>query len=141
MIQTNYTTFARQLQGIADPRNRRGRHYEWQYLLLVIASAMMAGERNVRAMAQWAAEHGDELLTFLQPRRQRVPSVATLYRVLSKMPIEQLESQVSAYTTMIDQEDAGAGSILTQQGEVLRGQSLDGKTLCGASQHGEVVLS
>lgn len=46
---------------------------------------------------------------------------------------------MSVYTAQIDQEEAGMGSIQTQQGEVLRGQSVDGKTVCGASQHGDVV--
>jgi len=139
VIEKNYTTFAAHLQEIADPRQRRGRSHEWQYLLLVIASALMAGERNVRGMAQWAAEHRDELIAYLQPRRGRIPSVATLHRVLIKVPIEQLESRISAYTRLVDEEDRGSGSIQTQQGEVLRGQSLDGKTLRGASQHGETV--
>jgi predicted transposase YbfD/YdcC len=139
VIQGNYTTFAEQLQGISDPRNRRGQQHEWQYLLLIIASALMAGQRSGRAMAQWATEHSDDLIVYLQPYRKRIPSVATLYRVLSKVPIEQLESQISAYTTQIDQQDATVGSIESTQGEMLRGQSLDGKTLCGASQHGEVV--
>jgi predicted transposase YbfD/YdcC len=139
VIQANYTTLAEQLQGISDPRNRRGQQHEWQYLLLVIASALMAGQRSGRAMAEWAAEHGDELIRCLRPYRKRIPSVATLCRVLTKVPIEQLESRISAYTTQIDQEDATMGSIKTEQGEVLRGQSLDGKTVCGASQHGEIV--
>ncbi len=139
MIQSNYTTLAEQLQGISDPRKRRGQCHEWLYLLLVIASALMAGQRSGRAMAEWAAAHGDELLACLRPCRKRIPSAATLYRVLSKVPIAELESCVSAYTSQIDQLDATLGSIETQQGEVLRGQSLDGKTLCGASQHGAVV--
>ena len=139
MIQANYTTLAEQLQGISDPRNRRGQYHEWLYLLLVIASALMAGQRSGRAMAEWAAAHGDELLACLRPARRRIPSAATLYRVLSKVSIAELESCVSAYTTQIDQIDATLGSIETAQGEVLRGQALDGKTLCGASQHGAVV--
>lgn len=139
MIQANYTTLAEHLQGISDPRNRRGRWHEWQYLLLVIASALMAGQRSGRAMAEWASAHGDDLIACLRPYRKRIPSAATLYRVLSEVPIEQLESRISRYTTQIDEEDATMGSIETAQGEILRGQSLDGKTLCGASQHGEVV--
>jgi predicted transposase YbfD/YdcC len=139
MIQTNYSTLAQQLQQIEDPRNRRGRQHQWQYLLLVIASALMAGQRSGRAMAQWAAEHGEELIASLRPHRQRIPSGATLCRVLSKLPIEQLEQHVSAYTAQIDQEDDMMGSVETKQGEVLRGQSVDGKTVCGATQHGELV--
>ena len=122
MIQANYTTLAEQLQQISDPRKRQGQHYEWQYLLLVIASALMAGQRSGRAMAQWASAHGDELIACLRPYRKRIPSAATLYRVLSEVPIEQLENRISCYTTQIDQEDATLGSIETVQGEILRGQ-------------------
>lgn len=139
MIQANYTTIAAQLQDIADPRQERGRSYEWQYLLLIVASAVMAGQQSVRGMAQWATEQAPHLISCLQPQRQRIPSVATLHRVLTKVPIEELESRMSAYSTQIDQDDAGSGRIETKQGEVLRGQSVDGKTLRGASQHGEVV--
>lgn len=139
MIQTNYTTLAECLQGISDPRNRRGRWHEWQYLLLLIASALLAGQRSGRAMAQWAATHEAELLAGLQPYRQRIPSAATLYRVLSKVPIAEVERCVSAYTRQVDEADGEMGSIETPQGEVLRGQSLDGKTVCGASQHGKLV--
>jgi predicted transposase YbfD/YdcC len=139
MIQPNYITFVEQLQDIADPRNRRGQSYEWQYLLIIVASAVLAGQRSVRGMAQWATEQAPELIANLQPQRQRVPSAATLHRLLTKVPIELLESRMSAYSTQIDQDDAGTGSIQTKQGEALRGQSVDGKTLCGASQHGEVV--
>jgi hypothetical protein len=32
-----------------------------------------------------------------------------------------------------------AGTVVTKQGEVLRGQALDGKTVRGASAHGELV--
>jgi len=139
MIQANYSTFVAQLQGIGDPRKRRGQSYEWQYLLIIVASAVLAGQRSVRGMAQWAAEQGPELIASLQPRRQRIPSVATLHRVLTDVPIEVLESRMSAYTTQIDEDDGDRGSIQTKQGEILRGQAVDGKTLCGASQHGEVV--
>ena len=139
MIQAHYTTLAAQLQGISDPRDRRGRWHEWEYLLQVIAVALMAGQRTGRAMAQWAAEHGEELVGCLQPRRQRIPSAATLYRILAKVSIEEVERCVSAYTTQIDAEDTVQGSIETAQGEVLRGQSLDGKTVRGASQHGHLV--
>jgi predicted transposase YbfD/YdcC len=58
---------------------------------------------------------------------------------LAKVPIAELEKRISAYTRQIDEEDATMGSIETAQGEQLRGQSLDGKTVCGASQHGELV--
>jgi len=139
MIEPNYTTIAEQLQDIPDPRSRRGQSYEWQYLLLVVASGVLAGQQSVRGMAQWASEQAPALLAYLQPRRQRIPSVMTLHRVLTDVPIAELERRMSVYTAAIDQEDDEMGSIQTKQGGVLRGQSIDGKTLCGATQHGEVT--
>lgn len=99
----------------------------------------MAGQQSVRGMAQWMVEQESALLAALHPRRQRIPSVMTLHRLLSGVPIAELERRMSAYTVAIDQADGEMGSIQTKQGEVLRGQSVDGKTLCGASQHGEGV--
>jgi predicted transposase YbfD/YdcC len=139
MIPANYTTIAAQLQEIRDPRSRRGQRYEWRYLLLIVASAVLAGQQSVRGMAQWAVEQAPALLAHLQPQRAQIPSVATLHRVLTKVPIAELERRLSAYTSQVDQADVDVGSLRTKQGEVLRGQSVDGKTLCGASQHGEVV--
>ena len=139
MIPANYTAMAAQLQEIRDPRSRRGQRYEWRYLLLIVASAVLAGQQSVRGMAQWAVEQAPALLAHLQPQRAQIPSVATLHRVLTKVPIAELERRLSAYTSQVDQAEVDVGSLRTKQGEVLRGQSVDGKTLCGASQHGEVV--
>jgi len=99
----------------------------------------MAGQQSVRGMAQWMVEQGPTLLAALQPQRQRLPSVMTLHRVLTKVPIAELERRMSTYCAAVDQDDAELGKIQTQQGEVLRGQAMDGKTLCGATQHGTVT--
>ena len=74
MIQGDYTTLAEQLQDISDPRSRRGQSYEWQYLLLLVASAVMAGQPSVRGMAQWLVEQGPTLLALFNP-------IANAYRV------------------------------------------------------------
>jgi hypothetical protein len=76
MIQAHYTTMAEQLQEISDPRSRRGQSYEWSYLLIIVASAVLAGQQSVRAMAEWAAAQAPALLANLQPHRQRIPSVS-----------------------------------------------------------------
>jgi predicted transposase YbfD/YdcC len=137
VIQENYTTIAAQLREIPDPRSRRGRRYEWQYLLFIVASAMMAGEQSVRGMAQWAGEQAPTLIGQLHPHCLRIPSVMTLHRLLRAVPMDKLERCISAYTAQVDQDEAEVGSIQTKQGQVLRGQSVDGKRVCGASQHGE----
>jgi predicted transposase YbfD/YdcC len=144
MSNTHYTTIdevavptlAAELAQVPDPRDRKGQSYEWFYLLEIVAVGLLVGQRGIRAIAQWAQEHAAELIANLQPKRARVPSVATLYRVVSHVPIEELEACVSHYCAALDAADPSYGRIVTGQGEVLRGQSLDGKTVRGASAHG-----
>jgi predicted transposase YbfD/YdcC len=139
MSDMDYTTLAGYLGGVADPRDGRGRRYEWQYLLLLIAAAMMTGESTLVGISQWVQAHQAELIVAMQPRCRRIPSLATLRRALCCVHIRQLEAAVGAYQQVLEQETGGAGTIVTQQGEVLRGQALDGKTVRCASAYGTVV--
>jgi predicted transposase YbfD/YdcC len=145
MSNFHYTTMAAvavpslaaELAQVPDPRDLKGQSHAWLYLLEVMAVALLAGQRNGRAMAQWAQEHAQELVNCLQPQRARVPSRATLYRALSDVPIAELEAHVSRYCVALDAAEASQGRVVTEQGEVLSGQSLDGKTVRGASAHGQ----
>jgi predicted transposase YbfD/YdcC len=139
MSELDYTTLAGHLAGVADPRNARGRRYEWLYLLLLIAAAMMTGESTLVGINQWVQAHGRELSVALQPRCRRTPSLATLRRALCHIETAQLEAVLGAYQQSLECETGGAGTIVTGAGEVLRGQALDGKTVRGASAYGRVV--
>ena len=55
------------------------------------------------------------------------------------MKVEGLEEAVSRFQRELAGECGEAGSVVTQQGEQLVGQALDGKTVRGASAHGELV--
>lgn len=136
MTEINYITLGACLQDVPDPRSKRGRCYEWEIILKVATVALIAGQRSVRAMGQWAYEQREELVRCLQPKRQRIPSAATLRRAVSTVEIEELEMRISRYNEQVDRVEKDDGAVVTQQGTVLRGQSVDGKTVRGASQHG-----
>jgi predicted transposase YbfD/YdcC len=139
MSKLDYTTLAGYLAWVGDPRDGRGRRYEWLYLLVLIAAAMMTGERTLVGISRWVEAHQAELIAALQPRCRRTPSLATLRRALCRVQVEQLEAAIGAYQVALECETGGAGTIVTQQGEVLRGQALDGKTVRCASAYGRVV--
>jgi predicted transposase YbfD/YdcC len=65
-----------------DPRQARGVRYPWWVLLTTVLAAMLAGCDQVRAMAQWARDHAQELAAVLPLPRGRVPSECTLQRAL-----------------------------------------------------------
>lgn len=139
MSKVNYTTLYACLADLPDGRHAQGKRYEWLYLLTLIAAAMLAGQRSLTAMVHWLMHHKDELLKALAPKRRCLPSLSTLRRVLCDLDIAAFEARLGAYSQSLDQSDPIPGSVLTQGGERLQGQALDGKTVRGASAPGAKV--
>lgn len=139
MSQEHYITLMAYLSAIRDPRSLRGRRYEWCYLLALVAAAMLAGQKGLTEIAYWIWKHREELVSSLQPRRRRVPSYATLRRLLDDINIEELEAQTAAFGQQLDQEETQLGRIETQEGGILQAQAVDGKTVRGASAYGETI--
>ena len=96
MDAPQYTDLLAALRAVPDPRHRRGRRYAWPLLLPPIAAALASGERNLRAVGQWVAEHAEELVAILAPSRGRLPSTATLRRALRAVDIAALERCLAA---------------------------------------------
>lgn len=136
MNQINYTTLVGKLAAIPDPRSKRGQRYEWLFVLVVICGALLSGQKSVRGMAQWAFVHGREILSLLQPKRQMVPSAATLYRTLRAIDVTELELRLSSYSAVIDDDDRVMGAVQGSQQAAMRGQSIDGKEVRGAGKQG-----
>jgi predicted transposase YbfD/YdcC len=139
MSNIDYTTLASHLATIPDPRSRRGQRYAWHYLLILIAGAMLTGRSTLTGISEWVQGNQDALFDALQPACRRVPSLATLRRVLCRVPIEALEAALATYQAQLVGQTGNAGTLVTQQGEILHGQALDGKVVRGASAHGEAV--
>jgi predicted transposase YbfD/YdcC len=139
MSEYKCTTMSECIAGVPDWRKEKGKRFEWSYLLMLIVSALMAGQHTLTDMMEWLTSHEDELVARLQPRRRQMPSLSTLWRTLVHVDIETLEARVAAYMRYLDESDPVPGSVLTQAGERLQGQALDGKTICGASTAQEKV--
>lgn len=127
--------FARVFQTLPDPRDPRGCRYAWWFLLTVIASGLLQGERSARGIAQWAAYHGREFRAYLGLSYKRMPSASTLGRTLRGLDVDVLEHEVASYAQRIDQASAqGIEDPLLQ-----RGLAVDGKELRTASAYDEPV--
>lgn len=137
MSKQNYITLMDYLAVIPDPRDARGRWYEWQYLMTIATAAMLAGQKTFEDMAAWGRRNMDELIQCLAPKRKMTPSASTIRRTIIGMDIVLLEDAIAAYLQRLDSDDGVLGTVQTQQGESLQGQSVDGKTLRTASAYGE----
>lgn len=130
------STLLAYLGQVPDFRHARGQRFAWSYLLALVTAAIAAGQTSILAMVSWAHAHAAELCGTLQPACPRIPSAATWRRLLAHIDLAALEQQVAAHNQVLDQLDATCGAIAMQDGQVWRGQAVDGKDVRGARAHG-----
>jgi predicted transposase YbfD/YdcC len=123
-----YTSLVAALAAVPDPRHRRGQRYGWTQLLTLIVAAVASGERHGRGIGQWVEEHAPELQVRLGLRR--MPSEATLRRVLRTVEVPTVEQAVRRWT-------ASRAAVTRQP---LMGVAVDGKEVRGAGRHGPPVV-
>lgn len=140
MNQPNYTMLMAHVADVPDPRSKRGRRHDWTFLLAILCGALLCGHTSVRGIAQWAFHHAHEIFEALQPKRRSVPSASTFYRVLRKIDVDELELHLSIFTNALDAEDQATGIVYGPGQTPLRGQSIDGKEVRGASKQGEPLM-
>ena len=136
MDTPKYSTLLQALQNVPDPRKARGKRYRWHVLLTIIVAALASNFQSARAIAQWARLHADALRSEL-PDLKRIPSEATLLRVLHHIDAEMLEQNLAQFVACLPSASPYAGCIITPHGEILQGQAIDGKAVRTASAHGD----
>jgi predicted transposase YbfD/YdcC len=137
MDEPQYSTLLEARRAVPDPRKARGKQYSWGLLLILVSSALASGERNGHGIASWVAEHSSTLLVWLHPERGRLPSESTLRRALRQVDVAALEQRVAHYTGSIAVAAEPHSVVISEQGEILHGQALDGKAVRGAGAHGQ----
>ena len=130
------STLLAKLAQVPDIRCPRGQRFTWSYLLAILTAGLAAGQTTILDLVDWAQQHADELIAQLQPRCPRIPSAATLRRVLQAADALTVERQVAEHNQALDAADPLAGSVRALNGQVLRGQSVDGKDVRGVRAHG-----
>jgi predicted transposase YbfD/YdcC len=144
MDAPQYTNLRAALAAVPDPRRRRGQRYPWPALLTLIAAALVSGQQNLRAIAQWVAEHAAEVGPTVGLPPGRVPSAATLRRAVRAVDVAALEAQLAAFVAALPTAPP-AGSEperVTPPSAVLPvgiGLAIDGKAVRGANRHGARV--
>ncbi len=136
MDQDQYSSWLAYVKEVPDPRRARGKRYCWGLVWAVICAGLASGQKTAWAIGRWAKHHAQELCRQLQA--EDIPSYPTIYRALRYSEVEKLETQMAAYGQAVD-EGEGAGRLETADGQLLRGQAVDGKELRGAQAHGVTV--
>jgi predicted transposase YbfD/YdcC len=129
------STLLAKLTQVPDIRCQQGQRYAWSYLLAILTAGLAAGQTTLLEIVAWAQQHADELIAQLQPKCPRIPSVSTLRRVLA-VDAACVEQQVAEHNQALDAADSMLGSGGARNGQVLRGQAVDGKDVRGVRAHG-----
>jgi predicted transposase YbfD/YdcC len=109
---------------LRDPRRQASIRYPLPALLSLAVSALLAGQRSVLAIAEWAAQQPADVLVRLGFVASQTPCQSTLQRLFVRLDVDALSRTLTAHFA------SSAGSADTPSGI-----SLDGKALRGQLQY------
>ncbi len=136
MALDQYSTLLSALAHVPDPRKARGKRYPWTLLLTIIVAGLASNHQTARAIAQWAKLHASELRAAL-PELMRIPSASTLLRALRQIDATVLEQHLAQFVECLPTATPYAGCIISEHGEILQGQAIDGKSVRSATAHAD----
>lgn len=107
---------------LCDPRGAKGKQYSLVTLLVIIFLGKLAGKDKPDEIADWAKNHEAELVGLRGLKRQQMPSHSTIRRVFHTILEEaEFDRMAQEYN---QQEQTGAGKVLSMDGKALRGTRL-----------------
>lgn len=113
------TTLREKLAGIEDARRGQGQRHSMDVVLMVTIMATMSGFLGYRAIADFVVRYKQELLEYLQPKKDRLPALATIRRVLMRVDTVAFAQITEAW---IRQEmEPSKGEWVSVDGKAIRG--------------------
>lgn len=84
------TSLMTKLENLSDKRRAEGTRHELKVVLTITIMAIMSERYSLRGMEAFIKRHKDDLIKHLKIEKKRVPSYATLRRVLSNIDFKEL---------------------------------------------------
>lgn len=105
------------LSKLTDIRKARGKLYRLETVLMIILLAKLCGQDSPSAIADWAKNHGEQLVKLLQLPRASMPSHSTYRRIMAYVVYqEEIERLVGEYN-----QGGKHGEVYALDGKALRG--------------------
>lgn len=113
------------LKEVEDPRRGQGQVHKSYDVLTIAIMATMSGYLGYRAIVDFIEVNREELLKYLKPKRDKLPSFATIWRVITNTDAEKfseiVENWIKEQTAITDKDHI----------------AIDGKALVGTKQREE----
>lgn len=105
------------LSKLTDIRKTKGKLYRLETLLMIVMLAKLCGEDRPFAIADWAKNHQEELVSLLQLKRTNMPSHHTIRRIMAYVVYqEEIERLVGEYS-----QQGEHGDVYAMDGKAVRG--------------------
>ncbi len=136
------------LAAVTDPRSPQGIQHLLQFVLAVCVVAMLAGAKNYREIASYAADICQSLLKKLGAEwnwftlRYKYPSKSTIRNVLTRIDAAELDRITGAWLSAQARKDGKGEWEIALDGKVMRGAWTDENdkvTLFSAMLHREAI--
>jgi len=128
------------IRRISDPRMARGIRHRFEVVVGIAVCAVLCGARNYRAIGDWAAGLGREVLRRFGSNRASAPSESAIRRLLQAIDAEETDRHLGQWLLGMQLLE---GKAIAIDGKTLRG-STDGKTaavhLLSAVVHKEGIV-
>ena len=108
------------LARVTDPRHRRGVRHRLAVILSLAVCAVLAGARSFTAIAEWAADAGQDTLRALGVAGA-VPSESTFRRVLQRLDADAFDDLAGRWAARRTAPGPGARRVIAVDGKTLRG--------------------
>lgn len=127
MKQGNLLTY---LSNVQDGRRQAGRRHDHTFVLLIVLMSTMSGYIGYRAIGSFIKRNRTDLLKYLQPDKDRLPSFYTVRRVIQNVDFNELSTQF--YKWACEYVDIEPGEWVSMDGKAIKGTVYGGRD---ASQH------
>jgi hypothetical protein len=85
------------LSRIPDKRRGAGQRHSQEIILLIVLMSIMSGYYGYRAMGDFVERNHTDLLKYLKPKKNRLPTFFTIRRVLIQMDFVEFSKQFYAW--------------------------------------------
>lgn len=119
------TGLRERLKEVEDPRRGQGQVHRSYDVLTIAVMATMSGYLGYRAIVDFISVNKDELIEYFKPKRDKLPSFATVWRVITNTDAKKFSEIVEEW--------------LKEQSEISKREhvAIDGKALSGTKQSEE----
>ena len=116
------------LKALGDKRRGQGRRHPIDTTLMIVIFATMSGYIGYRAMGNFVDRYKKELIEYLQPNKDRLPTYSTLRRVILNLDTVQFRKIFEKWVS----------SYFVKNGK--KWISIDGKTIRGSKEEDKKLV-